>query len=80
MRSYEPPDWARMIQVFGKAVDRMQAGAKEYGEFRPEEDTRDLLEECREEILDGINYLGMMYLKLEHLSQKLEHPLPPPEG
>ena len=45
----------------------MKAGAKTYGEYNPATDTRDLLAEAQEELLDAINYLAMMYLKLENL-------------
>ena len=70
-RSYEPPDWARLIRVFGRAVDRMQMGSKTYGEFNPETDTRCLLSECQEELLDAINYLAMQYEQIEILKSKL---------
>ena len=66
-----PPDWARLIQVFSKAVDRMREGAKEYGEYNPETDTRCMLSEAQEELLDAIVYLGMEYERLEKLKEKL---------
>ena len=42
---------------------KMADGALKYGEYIPSEDTRNLLVECSEEILDAINYLRMHKMK-----------------
>jgi hypothetical protein len=64
------PDWARVIKVFAKATTRMQGGAKEYGEYDPATDERDMYHEAQEELLDAIVYLGMQYLKLDEMRRR----------
>jgi len=70
MPAHQLPDWGRLIQVFSKATDRMQGGAKTYGEYQPATDQRDMYHETQEEILDAIVYLGMHYLKLEEMRNR----------
>jgi len=60
-------DWEQVLGVCSKAARRMMGGKGAYGEFNPATDTRDLLLEAQEELLDAINYLAMQYLKLESL-------------
>ena len=60
-------DWDKVRKVFGLALRRMQKGFEVYGEFDATLDTRCLLLEAQEELLDAINYLAMHYLKLESL-------------
>ncbi len=66
-RSYDEPDWAKLIGVFSQATTKMQRGSAKYGEYDPATDTRDFYQEAQEELLDAINYLAMQYLRLEHL-------------
>ena len=60
-------DWERVEKIFARAVFRMLRGSATYGEFNPATDTRNLLHEAQEELLDAMNYLAMHYLKLETL-------------
>ena len=62
-------DWDKVRKVFGLALRRMQKGFEVYGEFDATLDTRCLLSEAQEELLDAMNYLGMQYLKLEELKK-----------
>lgn len=64
------PDWAKLIQVFSKATDRMRAGAREYGEYNPATDARNMYREAKEELLDSIVYLGMEWIRLDELEKK----------
>ena len=57
-------------EVMKKAYDRYDAGRKTYGEFDPVTDQRNLLEEIKEEVLDGINYFVMLHEKITTLEKK----------
>ena len=63
-------DWDKVYRVFDLALRRMRTGFAVYGEFDASTDTRNLLSEAQEELLDAINYLGMQYLKLEELKKR----------
>ena len=67
MAAPHTPDWAKLIQVFSKATDRMRAGSKKYGEYKPLEDDRDMFEELKEELQDAIVYIGMIHMLVEEL-------------
>ncbi len=55
--------------VFAKALEKYNEGALKYGNFEPSTDTRDLIAEAEDEILDAINYLAMFLVKLEELKK-----------
>jgi hypothetical protein len=63
-------DYLLLKNIFSEALKRYEIGEERYGQFSPEEDSRDLLAEAEAEILDGINYLGMFLMKLRRLKSR----------
>ena len=59
-------------EVWDYALDRFRFGSIEYGEWTPDEDTRDIIEETKEEIGDVAIYAGMLLIKLNRLQKKLK--------
>lgn len=57
-------DYALFVAVMTEAFDRIRAGEKAYGPFRPQTDGRDLFREAEEELLDAIAYCFFAILKL----------------
>lgn len=57
-------DTTQIASILYAALDKYQAGAKKYGPYDPETDQRDMLQEAEEEILDAINYLAMLLVKI----------------
>lgn len=49
------------------AKKRYAYGYAEYGEYKPEADDRDFFHESYEEVLDAINYLHFIAIKLRRL-------------
>ena len=67
-------DWDDVFevgQILKKALSRCEQGQKCYGVFRPDEDTRDLLQEAEEELLDTVVYACFQILKLRRVREKL---------
>ena len=58
--------------VWDFALKRFRFGSIEYGEWNPDEDNRDILEEVKEEIGDVCIYAGMLMIKINRLSKRLE--------
>lgn len=56
--------------IFNQALEKYEAGAVKYGEFKPLEDRRDMLEETEAEILDAMNYLAMFLVKIRAVHAK----------
>jgi hypothetical protein len=54
--------------IFNEALEKYEASEKIYGVYDPATDTRDLLHEAQDEILDAINYLGMHLIKMRRLN------------
>ena len=50
--------------ILDRCMARMEMGEKKYGKYDPSSDTRDLLKETSEELLDAINYLHMHSIKV----------------
>ena len=63
-------DWAQLIGVFHAAIERAQEGQKSYGQYNPETDSRNMLDEAIEELLDCIVYCGLQIIKLRHLNAR----------
>ncbi len=53
-----------METIFRAALEKYLAGEQKYGPYRPLTDDRDMITEAEEEILDAINYLAMLLVKL----------------
>ena len=53
--------------IFEDALQKYRRGEAKYGPYDPTTDTRDMLQEAEEEILDAINYLAMFLMKLRAL-------------
>ena len=62
---------AEFKEVWDYSLSRFRFGAIEYGEWNPDEDTRDIIEETKEEIGDVVIYAGMLLIKLNRLQEKL---------
>lgn len=60
----------RIETVLREALEKYRRGEVKYGPFIPETETRDLLREAEEEILDGINYLAMFLVRIRALRGK----------
>jgi len=58
--------------VWDFALKRFRFGSIEYGEWSPDADSRDILEEVKEEIGDVVIYSGMLMIKLNRLMKQLE--------
>jgi len=58
-------------EVWDYALSRFRFGAIEYGEWIPEEDDRDIIEDIKEELGDVAIYAGMLLIKLNRLQDKL---------
>lgn len=54
--------------IYNKCADKMRKGVEKYGEYDPDTDTRDLLEEAIEELLDCVNYIKMHRRKVKKIS------------
>lgn len=54
----------RLKSIFDEALKKYEVGALKYGDYNPATDQRDFLKETEAEILDAINYLAMLLLKL----------------
>ena len=52
------------------ALARMEEGAKKYGTFDAESDTRDLFQEMEDELLDLMNYAAMMAIQVRAMRAK----------
>jgi len=59
-----------MEAIFRAALDKYRAGEQKYGAYHPLTDNRDMLTEAEEEILDAINYIAMLMLKLRAIKNK----------
>jgi len=59
-------------KVWDYALNRFRFGSLEYGEWSPDEDARDILEEIKEEIGDVAIYSGMLIIKINNLMKRLE--------
>jgi len=59
-------------KVWDYALNRFRFGSLEYGEWSADEDTRDILEEIKEEIGDVAIYSGMLIIKINNLMKRLE--------
>ena len=53
-----------VAQIQKRALARMEMGSRKYGAYDPEADTRDLLQEMEDELLDTMNYAAMQILKI----------------
>ncbi len=62
-------DVLALEDVYVECLKKMEAGSMKYGEYDPDTDTRDLVEEAIEELHDAVNYIGMMILKLKRLAK-----------
>lgn len=62
-------DTAEIAAILSAALDKYRTGAQKYGEFVPETDNRDLIHEAEAEILDAINYLAMMLIRVRRLQK-----------
>jgi len=58
--------------VWEYALKRFRFGSLEYGEWNPDKDTRDILEETKEELGDVVIYAGMLLIKINRLINQLE--------
>ena len=58
-------------EVWDYALSRFRFGAIEYGEWIPEEDNNDTIEDIKEELGDVAIYAGMLVIKLNRLQDKL---------
>ena len=63
-------DIDQLNKVFEAAAEKFLKGAAKYGTFNPATDTRDFLSEAEAEILDAINYLAMLLMKMEAMKNK----------
>jgi len=54
-----------MEHIYRRCKEKMQHGIDKYGEYSPDTDTRDLLDESIEELIDAINYILMHRIKME---------------
>ncbi len=61
-----------MEAIFRAALQKYRAGEQKYGPYRPLTDNRDMLTEAEEEILDAINYLAMMLMKLRAIRNRID--------
>jgi len=59
-----------MEAIFRAALQKYRAGERKYGAYHPLTDDRDMITEAEEEILDAINYLAMMLMKLRAIRVK----------
>ncbi len=59
----------KLAKVFDRCQSKYSYGAEKYGDFKPQSDTRDLIAEAEDEILDAINYLAMFLVKLEEMKK-----------
>ena len=60
-------DTTQIASILYAALDKYQAGAKKYGPYDPATDQRDMLQEAEDEILDAINYLAMLLVRVRRL-------------
>lgn len=51
------------VKIISKAVGKMEKGVEKYGDFNPESDDREFVEELLKELYDGINYCLLGSLK-----------------
>ena len=58
--------------ILKRAKNKMIAGAKKHGKWKPGDDDRDLFDEAIEELIDVINYFVMQVQKLDLLRHKLK--------
>ncbi len=58
-------------QIIKKIEERMDAGARKYGETIDIKDDRDFLEEAVEEALDGCVYLAAKLIQIQNKTKKL---------
>lgn len=59
-------------EILQEALRKFDRGAEKYGAYVPETETRDLLREAEEEVLDAINYLCMFLLRLRAVRGKIK--------
>jgi len=50
--------------IFNEATGKYKTDAKKYGRFDPATDGRDLRIEAEQKILDAVNYLAMLIIKI----------------
>ena len=62
-----------MNKIYDEAYKRYQMGLETYGVFNPHTDTRDLCKEAEDELLDFMNYAGLMIIKIRALKKALNH-------
>ena len=51
--------------IFAAALAKYREGAGKYGRYEPLTDRRDMIREAEAEILDAINYLAMLLMKIK---------------
>ena len=54
------------VKIISKAIGKMEVGIKKYGDFDPDLDEREFVEELLKELYDGINYCLLGTLKDPH--------------
>ncbi len=59
-------------EIYEQCKIREEAGLCKYGEFNPETDSRDMITEITEELLDVINYAKFQIKKLTILRGQIE--------
>ena len=62
-------DIVSLSHIFNDAISKYREGYAKYGAFNPHCDSRDLLTETINELLDSINYLAMQILKLKTMKE-----------
>ena len=60
-------------EIYEQCKAREDMGLSKYGEFDPNTDTRDMITEIAEELLDVINYAKFQIKKLDALRGKIEN-------
>ncbi len=60
-----------METIFAAALQKYRTGERKYGPYNPLIDGRDMITEAEEEILDAINYLAMLLVKLRAVRNRI---------
>lgn len=61
-----------MEAIFKAALEKYRLGEQKYGPYHPLTDSRDMITEAEEEILDAINYLAMLLVKLRAIRNRTD--------
>lgn len=58
-------------EIFELLLDKAESGAKKYGTLDLDNDPRDFEAECRDELVDGTQYLGAEVIRLKRANRRL---------